>query len=159
MKDIIGLIVAIIILFGGCSAENMEAQNTMEEYVFSYQETQIAMHAEATPILEILGEPISCTEQTSCAFDGMDKTYYYGSFYISTYPDGDSDRIYSVWFSDDTVATEEDIRIGDTIAEVERIYALKADLDSREIVLQGNSSRLRILLKDQIVTSIIYEAI
>ena len=55
-------------------------------FVFSYKDTGITMKADAQHILAALGEPMSYTETASCAFTGLDKTYYYGSFYLYTCP-------------------------------------------------------------------------
>lgn len=155
MKDLIGLILAILILLGGCGT----GEEPFREYGFSYQQTEIRMHENAATILELLGEPVSYTEQTSCAFDGVDKTYCYGSFYISTYPDEDGDRIQALWFADDTVTTQEGIKIGDTKAQVEEAYGGEWDSSTGQMILQGSTSKLSILLTEGIVTSIQYEAI
>lgn len=155
MKDILGLILAILILLSGCSA----GEEPAGEYSFFYQQTEIRMHEKAAPILEKLGEPVSYTEQTSCAFDGMDKTYCYGSFYISTYPDKDEDRIQSVWLVDDTAATKEGIRIGDTREKVEAAYGTKWESGRGQMILHGSNGKLSILLTGDVVTSIQYTAV
>ena len=55
-----------------------------ESYVFNYNGVAIPMNANAADILAQLGEPKSYTEEASCAFEGLDKTYYFGSFYLQT---------------------------------------------------------------------------
>lgn len=136
-------------------------QRTQQETVFQfvYGDTLISIHGEAGPILAALGEARSCTEVASCAFDGVERTYYYGSFYLSTYPDNGRDYVGSVWLVDDSVATWEGLRIGSSRAEVESL--LGADCFTGENVCtqtRGNS-RLTILLENDIVTSIRYDAL
>lgn len=158
MKDLIGLILAILILFGGCGTDSPGEAETEKEYAVAVSDVKIEMHALAAPVLDALGEPMGYTEETSCAFDGLDKTYYFGSFYLTTYPDGDTDRIRSLWFADDTVTTEEGIRIGDTLDEVRTAYGEESLDGSNAVILEGERSTLTILLNEEKVTSIQYEA-
>ena len=115
------------------------------------------MDVEATDIVAALGEPKSYTEETSCAFEGLDKTYFYGSFYLSTYPMGDKDFVYSVWFADDSVSTAEGIRIGSTKAQVESAYGTAAFNGSNAFVMTKGESTLTVILKDGEVSEIVYE--
>jgi len=158
MKDIIGLILAILILLGGCSSESESSATVDKEYIYDHPKTQIRMHDDAAPVLEALGEPLSSTEQASCAFDGLEITYCFGSFYMSTYPDGDIERIYSLWFADDSAATAEGLRIGDPVETLETLYGISYR-GEKEITLEGTTGKLKILLSDNMVTSIQYEAI
>ena len=72
-------------------------------FYFTYEGTEIRLHADMAPILEKLGEPKKYTESASCAFEGLDKTYFYGNFYMTTYPQGEKDYVFSLWFVDDTL--------------------------------------------------------
>ena len=110
-------------------------------------------------MLEALGEPKSYTEESSCAFEGLDKTYYYGSFYLSTYPMGGKDFVYVLWFADDTVTTAEGIRIGSTQAQVETAYGKDAFNGTNAFEMSKGSSKLTILITDGIVSGIRYEGI
>lgn len=158
MKDLIGLILAVLILFGGCGKDASNAQEKEPECAFTYHETKVEMHAEAAPILEALGQPVSYTEETSCAFEGLDKTYFYGSFYLATYPDGDADKVHSLWFADDTVATDEGIRIGDSTEAVRKAYGSEA-FDGSNYVVTGGNSKMMIGITNGNVSSIVYEAL
>lgn len=128
-------------------------------YTFTYNGTKIAMRVNAAELLAALGEPISYTEQASCAFTGLDKTYYYGSFYLNTYPVGDQDFVYGLWLVDDTVTTEEGLYIGATQAQVESIYGTEGFNGSNAYILDKGACRLTIILTDGLVSSIQYDAI
>ena len=94
MKKLMCLILAVFTVVGlvacgssqpaGNSSGNQAGTNTpvaaTDGYVFDYNGTKIAMHAEAAPIIAALGEPKTYTEEASCAFTGLDKTYFVGSF-------------------------------------------------------------------------------
>lgn len=121
--------------------------------------TEITMKANAAPILAALGEPKSYTEEASCAFTGLDKTYYFGSFYLATYPQGNQDHIFSVWFTDDTVTTAEGIYIGSTQAAVEAAYGKDGYNGVNAYILNKGETKLTIILTDGVVSSIAYDAI
>lgn len=130
-----------------------------EAYSFEYNGTKIAMNVNAADILAQLGEPKSYTEETSCAFTGLDKTYYFGSFYLQTYPQGEEDFVYSVWIVDDSVTTDEGIYIGATQAEVESVYGAEGYNGSNAYIMTCGDSKLTVILKDGVVSSIQYDAV
>ena len=127
-------------------------------YVFHYNGIAIAMHADAAPILAALGEPKTYTEETSCAFEGKDKTYFFGSFYLQTYPIGDKDYVYGVWFADDSVATDENVYVGMSQKDVEAVYGTAGYNGSNAYIMTKDGSRLTIILTDGKVSSIQYDA-
>lgn len=135
-----------------------QASAQEQKYTFHYQDTEIALHADAAPILKALGEPKSYTEEASCAFVGKDKTYYYGNFYMQTYPKDDKDFVYCLWFTDDTVTTDEGISIGSSKAEVESVYGKDSFNGKNAYVLSGATGNLTIILKEDVVSSIQYMA-
>ena len=159
MKRIsIFLLAAIMLLsLAGCGAE--EPNEQAENFSFSYNGTKITLGAEAEPVIDALGEPKSYTEEPSCAFDGLDKTYYYGSFYLSTCPVDGKDCIYNLWFADDTAATDEGIRIGTAQSQVEAACGKECFNGTNSFVLTKGQSRLVIAMKDEQVSSIRYEVI
>lgn len=141
----------------GCGADDPDSQE--ENFSFTYNGTIMTLGAEATPIIDALGEPRSYTEEPSCAFDGMDKTYYYGSFYLSTYPIDGKDYVYSIWFADDSVVTEDGIRIGTTKAQVEAICGADCFNGTNTYTQTQGNTKLTILMEDGMVSSIQYELI
>ena len=127
-----------------------------EDFVFVYNGVEIKLYAPAEPIVEALGEPKKYTESPSCAFNGLDKTYFYGSFYMDTYPVGDQDYVYGWWFVDDSVATEEGIYIGSTQAEVEAAYGADTFNGSNAYIISDEVGTLTVILEDGKVSSIQY---
>ena len=125
-------------------------------FVFNYNGIEIALHANAAPIVEALGEAMSYTESASCAFEGLDKTYYYGSFYMDTYPVGEEDFVFGVWFADDSVATEEGIYIGASKADVEAAYGAESFNGSNAYIVTKGDCSLTVILEEDVVTSVQY---
>ena len=103
MKKIIALLAVFCMVFSlaACAApQNTEIKGTTpdvgnpgdpEAYYFTHKGTDIRLNGDMEAILNALGEPKSYTEETSCAFEGLDKTYTYDSFIIQTYPRADRD--------------------------------------------------------------------
>lgn len=159
MKRISLFLLAAIMLLSlvGCGSTDIDPQE--ENFSFTYNGTKITLGAEAAPIIDALGEPRSYTEEPSCAFEGMDKTYYYGSFYLSTYPLNGKDFVYSFWFADDSVATEDGIRIGSTQAQMETIFGANCFNGTNTYMQSKGESKVVYLLEDGLIKSIQYELI
>lgn len=127
-----------------------------EALVFSYDGIQIAVNEAAGPVLYALGEPLSCTQTPSCAYEGMETTYSHGSFSLTTYCMGGSEYIQRLWFQDDTVTTAEGLRLGDSRQAAEQLYG-QAQED--RILTQWKGGRLLIMLEEEKVSGIMYEAL
>ena len=119
------------------------------------------MKADAAPVLEALGECKSYTEEKSCAFDGLDKNYTYTSFIMTTYPDGDKDRVNSVTLLDDTVSTAAGICIGDSKEKVEEAYGADSFNGVNAYIMKNDSgdAQLTVILSSEKVSSIQYVAL
>ena len=128
-------------------------------FVFTYNGTDITMNAPAADIVAALGEPKSYTEEASCAFEGLDKTYYYGSFYLQTYPMEDVDYVYSMWLVDDSVSTPEGIYIGAPEAQVESAYGADSYNGTNAYIVTKGDSKLTVIIENGVVSSIQYDAI
>ena len=172
MKKVIYLILAVftVLCFAACGGSETPDNNggnqsgsapvaATDGYVFNYNGTKIAMHAEAAPIIAALGEPKTYTEEASCAFTGLDKTYFYGSFYVQTYPIGEKDYIFGVWFADDSVSTDEGVYVGIAQADVEAVYGAESFNGTNAYVMTKGKSTLTVILKDGVVSSVQYDAV
>ena len=174
MKKIFALILALtmVLALAACGGETTPETTApvsggeaapvtpdASSWKYTVQGVDILMHAPAAPILEALGEPVSYTEEASCAFTGLDKTYYYGGFYVQTYPIGEEDYIFSAWLVDDSSTTPEGIYIGAPQAEVEAAYGADSFNGSNAYIMTGTTSTLTGILTDGVVSSIQYDAI
>ena len=169
---VIALALCLLLILAACgstepaavtpSAGNPSQQETVpsvaadQNFSFTYKGTEITLHAEAAPIIATLGEPMKYTESASCAFVGLDKSYYYGSFYLETYPNGDKDFVSGWWFADDSVTTPEGIYIGATQADVEKAYGTEGYNGSNAYTITKDAGMLTIILENGAVSSIQY---
>jgi len=144
----------------GASEETAEETTAVtpaaDEYSFTYGDVEITLHAPAAEIVAALGEPMNYTEQASCAFEGLDKSYYYGSFYLDTYPVGEEDFVYGFWFADDSVTNEEGLYIGAPQADVEKAYGAEAFNGNNAYKVDKGTGTLTVIVENGVVTSIQY---
>jgi hypothetical protein len=91
-------------------------------FIFMTNQTEIAPGGNFAPVLTALGEPTDIFEAPSCAFDGVDRIYYYPGFVINTFPDQGADCVLSVYFTDDSVETQEGIYLGASYDDLISVY-------------------------------------
>lgn len=118
---------------GGEAAPSQAAQATAspaaesapaapEGYVFRAGDCTISMGQDMADVLSALGEPHSYFEAASCAFEGLDKTYTWSGFSVTTRPDGDKDYVNDVLLTDDSVTTPEGLYIGASRSDITAVY-------------------------------------
>ena len=169
MKKLAVLFAAMLILVGcgggggessaasGSGDTTAAAGGSSDAYVFQSGDVTIAMNAKAAPIVEALGEYDDYFESESCAFDGLDKQYTYGSFILKTYPLEDVDYVSSVEIRDDLASTPEGVSIGSPAEDVVEAYGEPAE-EGTYSYTKGDCTLL-FLVQDGAVTSIQYTAI
>lgn len=153
-KTILLILLLTTLLLTACSPEAMETP-----FRFLHNDVILTPGAAAEPIIEALGQPNSYTEETSCAFDGLDKTYVYSGFSFTTYPDNGKDYIHTIWFTDDSAVTEEGLYIGASQQAVDNAYGAEHWNGINAYILTSENVRLTILLTDGFVSSVKYEAV
>ena len=125
-------------------------------FSFVVNGTEITVDENMADVLAALGEPQSYFEAESCAFDGLDKTYTYAGFIITTRPDKDQDFISSIRLTDDSSTTREGAYIGCGAEQIRAIYGdPENDLESAFFYTKG-ASMLSFILEDDAVVSIEY---
>ncbi len=173
MKKIIAFLLALCLMFcfAACGSSTTEQQGSNQpaanngtteatsNFSFTHKGVEIKLSQPAEPIIEKLGEPMKYTEAASCAFEGLDKSYYYGSFYLETYPQGEEDFVYGWWFADDTVTTPEGIYIGSSKADVDAAYGAENFNGTNSYDIKDGNGKLTIILDKDVVTSIQYNLV
>ena len=175
MKRLI-LFVALMLMLTGCSkagntpdkekpADNpsnetvTDAGATTDGYSFENNGTTIPMNVDAAPLTKALGEPVEYFEAASCAFQGLDKIYYYNGFELGTYPNGDKDYVSYVNLLDDSVTTDKGVYLGSTLGDVKAAYGEEYTVDGSSYVYRLGDTKLTFIIEEDLVTSITYYAI
>lgn len=167
-KALVTLVCALLVcaLLAGCGggSDSGSAQSGApagesapgSKYSFTLKGVQIAANAEMAPLVEALGEPTDYFESESCAFQGLDKVYTYGSVIIRTYPKDAVDYVLSVELRDDTVSTGEGVYIGASAEDVTAAYGEPSEQSSAALRYVDGDCTLTFLLTDGRVTDITY---
>jgi hypothetical protein len=150
------LLAATVFSFAACKDNTTPPTEEGKTYTFTSGTTQIAINADAAPILVALGQWRDYAESASCAFEGLDKVYTYAGFEIQTYPIGEKDFVYMIILQDDTVATEKGIRIGATKDAVLTAYGTPNEESANALTYNGKGMYLQFILREGTVTSIQY---
>jgi uncharacterized protein YceK len=171
------ILVAMILLLSGCGNEGTAIQgkdgtadNSLfdqaqasetagEGYSFQYNDVTIPMNVEAAPIIELLGEPVEYFEAASCAFQGLDKIFYYNGFELGTYPNGDKDYISYVNLLDDSTATDKGVYLGSSMEEVTAAYGKDYMVEGSSYEYRLGDTKLTFILENNTVIQITYYAI
>ena len=137
------------------STSSSSQGNGSERFEFLSGTTTISIDQDMADVLAALGEAQSYFEAASCAFDGLDKTYTYPGFVITTRPEETGDFVNSILLTDDSVTTAEGIYIGSTKDDVIAAYGESSGTEGVMNYTRGNTT-LNIILKDDVVASIEY---
>ena len=127
-----------------------------EAFSFVTNGTEIAIDQDMAEVLAALGECQSYFEAESCAFAGLDKTYTYAGFVITTRPDGDRDFVNSIRLTDDSAVTQEGAYIGCTADQVRAIYGDEENGPAGALSYAKGDTVLNFILEDDAVISIEY---
>jgi hypothetical protein len=168
MKNFVFIVIIIVILsfLYGCGAKNIDKDNSSQGttadqpgFEFNYNNIAIHMNDKADKIVDALGKPQDYFEAPSCAFQGLDKIYYYSGFNLSTYPGSDGDYVLAIDFSDDSVSTKEGITLGAARDKVVEAYGKDYTEDNGSLIYTKGKTKLTFLMEGDAVTSINYEFI
>ena len=179
MKKIIALIICTlaVVMLAACGGDPAETSDTGKsggtnapaqtnsndasdavKPVFVYNGVTIEMNALADDVIAALGDPVSTYESPSCAFQGTDINYNYGSIEITVYENEGERRIYSLFVKDDLVSTPEGLSIGSPESDAFSIYGDESKTQSGNIIYNGKGASVTVTFADGKVASIEYTA-
>ena len=138
------------------SASAPEQTVGKDTFSFVTNGTEITVNENMAEVLVALGECQSYFEAESCAFDGLDKTYTYAGFVITTRPDGEQDFVNSIRLTDDSATTQEGVYIGSTADQVRAVYGDAEDDQEGALNYTNGDTMLSFILEDDAVISIEY---
>lgn len=159
---IAAVLVTITALLAACSPapSNVTGGNAPETkfdgYVFKSGTVALELGEKADSYIKALGEPKKTFEAPSCAFEGVDKTFYYPGFEVTTFPKDGADYLYTIRLTDDSVETPEGLYIG---AGLDTMLSAYGDVYSESggmYTYEKGVTVLDILIVDDMVASIMY---
>lgn len=150
MKKLLWAIV-LIMLISGCSQKSVE-----EEYSFEVKGLNITMGEIAENFLTKTGTPKEQYSAPSCAFDGNDTVYDFGSYQITTYLTNGKEIFTGVYLLDDTVSTKEGIKIGSKLSEMLSVYGDEYQESYGAYTYSFGLTDLSFVVINDVITSISY---
>lgn len=155
-KKLLGITVILAVLV---SASAVPVQAAPKGYIFKYKKVSASMHGKAAVLMKKAGQPVSQKRSKSCAYDGLDSTYVYKDFILTTYSHSVKGEQYinSITLRTDKVATKEGIKIGSPYNAVVKKYGKAKDNLGVYTYTKGKS-KLQIEVTEDEVTKITYVA-
>ena len=101
-----------------------------------------------------LPEAESVFQVPSCAIEGTDNVYNYGTIEVTAFDDGNGEVIYSVYIMDANTPTNEGLYIGDTLDHIVAAYGEDYTQESGQVTYQKGNTLLVIVLDGDYVASI-----
>lgn len=152
---IIVVLICLFLLFG-CEKEKISEDIVYpEEYCFVYDGLTINPGSVFTR--ELYGIELEYSEVASCAFEGLDKTFKYEHYEITTYEENNNDIILSIYFLDSYVKTTEGIGLGDSYDDMIEIYGSNYSVNGIEYTYNIDKVNLVFLIENNFITSIEYK--
>jgi hypothetical protein len=151
MKKIFIIVLLSIIILTGC---NKKTTTNNREYYLSYNNKNYIL---GEPFVkENYGEPKNYSEVSSCAFEGLDKTYTYEHVELTTYPVDGKDKLYVIYFLDDEITTNEGIKISDSFEDMVAKYGSNYKNEGNLYTYTLGKTNLKFIIENNYITSIEY---
>ena len=96
------------------------------------------------------------SEIESCAFEGLDKEYTYDHYMIATYPEGEKDKVKTVYFLDEEAQTTEGVKMGDTYEKMVEVYGENYEQLDNQYTYEKGKTQLIFLIEDNVISQIEY---
>lgn len=136
-----------------------EAPAAVEEGNYIFTSNGVDLIPGADFDAAVLGAPASVYEVPSCAIEGTDNVYNYEAFEITAYDDGTGEVIYSIFFLDPNLTTNEGLALGDDVSKVVDLYGENYVEDGDSYVYTRTEGQLIVILQDGVVVSIEYRMV
>lgn len=159
---IVAICVGVYFLTSGSKETNSPAENGVNTAEDS-SEMAIKLEYEGKDMTpgavfsrDIFGGEVTYSEVPSCAGQGTDKVYNYGSYEITAYQDGDQEKIYSVYFIDDKITTTEGVKISDDSSVMFEKYGDNYEQTGNQYTYTSGNVELSFIVENDFIRSITY---
>ena len=161
MKKLIAIMLAALMLASLTACDGGDPVQTTptttealaeEGFCFTLSGVKLVPCADFDPTK--LPEADSVYEVPSCAIEGTDNVYNYGTVEITAYDDGTGEVIYSIYILDANTSTDEGLYLGDDLAMAESLYGTDYTRDGSQITYRKGNTLLVLLMEDDYVSSI-----
>ena len=129
-------------------------EDTADEgvYSFTFEGTELIPGEKFDA--SVLPEAQNVFTVPSCALEGTDNVYSYGTIEVTAYNEGEGEYIYSVYFVDANITTNEGLALGDTKDKVIELYGENFTDNNGEYTYKKGNTLLVIVFQNDTVLSI-----
>ena len=92
-------------------------------------------------------------EVPSCALEGTDNVYNYGSYEITAFNDGEKEVVYSIFFVETDVTTPEGLANGDDMSKAAELYGEYTE-DGTSWIFTRGSTQLHVIGENDVIVSV-----
>lgn len=162
-KKVIGIIIAIIVIAvvgagvymltkgDSSDVQKTDKKETVESYALKVDSKEIKLGEVFS--VEKCGKELEYSEVASCAFEGLDKTYTYENYEITT---GEKDKITSIYFIDEGVSTTEGVKITDSYDKMVQAYGTNFKNDGNKYTYTKGNTSIEFMVENEVITGIEY---
>lgn len=148
------ILLSALLCLGLTGCEKEEPAETSSAFSVSYRGTTLEIGKDAEDALKALGEPTSKKEIGDCGGLGAQVRYDYSSLILYVLESKEGAVIDQITLTDDLVATEKGICIGDSQEKVKEAYGDTIQSDGSRLVYTSGKNRLTFEVKDGKVSGI-----
>lgn len=127
------------------------------KYTFTVDGVELVPGAPFDP--SVLSDYDSVYEVPSCAIEGTDNLYSYGTYELTAFNDGTGEVIYSILLLDPNITTNEGLALGDGADKALEIYGDSYEEQGTSWVYTGEKGLLILIIQGDTVASIEYRMI
>lgn len=121
-------LIAAVLLIMACGPKPVHPGSAFDEEAdlcLTVGGVKYDIRTDSAPLIEALGSDYEFSEQISCIYEGMDKSYTYDGLKISTVPVGGKDIIEMFTITSDKYKTARGITVGASLEDVVAAYGEK----------------------------------
>lgn len=138
-------------------ADDAKADDVIREYSFLADGVELVPGAGFDPA--VLPEAVSVYTVPSCAIEGTDNVYNYGTFEVTAFDEGSGEQIYLIYIIDPNITTPEGLALGDSLDRMLELYGDSYVQSGSAYEYTGGSTMLSIIVQNDVVASIEYRMI
>jgi len=146
------LILLLLISLAACASKAPSAQT----FALSIDGKDIVIGQNAESFLQQAGDPIDRYTSPSCAFEGDDNVYDYGSYQITTFVDSGIEKFTGFYLLDESISTKEGIKIGSSFEAMVDAYGTDYVENFGAYTYNRDLTDLSFVVVDDKITSIAY---
>ena len=161
MKKYLAMLLIALLILGGCAKKDENKPNDNTGTQVKKTDFDFKYAGKTYTLGEVFNsndydQPLDYSEVPSCAFEGIDKTYKYEHFEVTTYPVDGEEKLYLIYFLDDEVTTNEGLKISDTYEDMINIYGNDYYREVNLYTYSEGKKNINIIVQNDFVTSIEY---